>query len=72
MTSLDDVITLSSDQGNHGYLGDLGDSVSSQSGAGDVLQFTATDGGDEVQKVRLVQLVPQVLHTHTHTHTHKL
>lgn len=53
--------------GNHGNLGDLADCVSSQSSAGDVLQFTSTDGGDEVQVVRLIQLVPQVLHTHTHT-----
>ncbi len=36
---------------NHGNLGDLADSVSSQSSAGNVLQFTSADGGDEVQEV---------------------
>lgn len=51
------------DQSNHGNLGDLADGVSSQSSAGDVLQFTSADGRDEVQVVGLVQLVPQILQT---------
>lgn len=57
---------------NFGNLGDLADGVSSQSGTGDILQFTSTDGRDEVQVVWLVQLVPQVLHTHTQMHEHTI
>lgn len=53
---------------HHSDLGHLTDNVSSQRGAGDVLQFTPADGRDEVQVVGLIQLVPQVLQNTEHGH----